>query len=213
MPPSDVHRVFDRFARHYDTDWLQRALYMAVQDRALAELRPLQPASILDAGCGTGIFAGRLTREQSPAFVSGCDLSAGMLAEAAARTRDVAWIRGDAAHFPIRADAMDAVICTQAFHFFDQPSALTEFRRILSPGGHAMIGMVNPKTRAASLGLTKLVAAVSKMRSTWPTCDQLRQLFTEAGFEAVGQHEVRWAFGQLFPLVVTVGRAPTSGKH
>ena len=39
MPDVDVRRLFDRVAHLYDTGWLQRALYVALQDRALAELR------------------------------------------------------------------------------------------------------------------------------------------------------------------------------
>jgi SAM-dependent methyltransferase len=83
MPDVAVHRIFDHLAHLYDAGWLQRALYEAVQDRALAELRRCQPRSVLDVGCGTGIFAARLDRELAPDGVFGCDLSAGMLAEAA----------------------------------------------------------------------------------------------------------------------------------
>src|SRR5688572_17745696 len=39
MADVDVHRIFDRIAHLYDTGWLQRALYAAVQEDALAELR------------------------------------------------------------------------------------------------------------------------------------------------------------------------------
>ncbi len=150
MPDVDVHRIFDRVAHLYDTGWLQRALYAAVQERALAELRAAQPQSILDVGCGTGIFATRLDQELAPGGVVGCDLSAGMLAEAAARGRRVGWVRGDSARLPLRDARFDAVVCTQAFHFFDQPAAWAEFRRVLAPGGHALVGMINPRTEIGS---------------------------------------------------------------
>jgi hypothetical protein len=45
MPNVDVHRIFDRIAHLYDTGWLQRALYAAVQEDGLAELRSFQPRS------------------------------------------------------------------------------------------------------------------------------------------------------------------------
>ncbi len=111
MPDLDVRRIFDRVAHLYDTGWLQRALYVALQDRALAELRTLQPRSVLDVGCGTGIFADRLARELTPAAVAGCDLSAGMLAQAAARGRRVGRVGGDSARLPLRGGAVDAVVC------------------------------------------------------------------------------------------------------
>src|SRR5687768_2114211 len=159
MPDVDVHRLFDRVAHLYDTGWLQRALYAAVQERALAELRSRQPRSVLDVGCGTGIFATRLEQELAPGGVVGCDLSAGMLAEAAGRSRRVGWVRGDSARLPLRSGAFDAVVCTQAFHFFDQPAAWAEFRRVLAPGGHALVGMFHPRTEVGSRRIARWSSA------------------------------------------------------
>ena len=211
MPDLDVHRIFDRVAHLYDTGWLQRAFYVAVQERALLELRALRPGSVLDVGCGTGIFAARLERELAPAGgVAGCDLSAGMLAEAAGRSRRVGWVRGDSAHIPLRNGAVDAVVCTQAFHFFDQPAAWAEFRRVLAPGGHAMVGMVNPATATGSRRFTRLATATSKTRMAWPTRSEMRRLAIDVGFEVTDQHEVDWRFKRIVPLVLTVGRAPSA---
>ena len=208
MPEVDVHRIFDRVAHLYDTGWLQRALYAAAQDRALAELRGRRPGSVLDVGCGTGIFAARLDRELVPGGVIGCDLSAGMLAEAAARSRGVGWVRGDSARLPVRTAGVDAVVCTQAFHFFDQPAAWAEFRRVLTPGGLALVGMMNPKTAAGSRRFEKLTTAATKTRVHWPTGLEMRRLATDAGLDVTGQHEVAWRFARFMPLIVTVGRAP-----
>ena len=208
MADVDVHRIFDRIAHLYDTGWLQRALYAAVQEDALAELRALQPRSALDVGCGTGIFAARLDRELVPGWVTGCDLSGGMLAEAATRSRRVGWVRGDSARLPLRARSVDAVVCTQAFHFFDQPAAWAEFRRVLNPGGHALVGMINPSTVAAARRLTRLSAAAARTRVNWPTGPEMRRLAVAAGFDVIAQRDVRWRFQRIVPLVLTVGRTP-----
>ena len=210
MPQVDVHRIFDRAARIYDTGWLQRALYVAVQDRALTELRAQNPGSVLDVGCGTGIFAARLDRELVPGGVAGCDLSGGMLAEAAARSRRVGWVRGDSARLPIRSGGVEAVVCTQAFHFFDQPAAWAEFRRVLAPGGLALVGMMNPKTEAAGRRFNRVTSATAKTRVNWPTAPAMRRLATDAGFEVEAQHEVAWRFRRVAPLILTVGRAPAA---
>jgi ubiquinone/menaquinone biosynthesis C-methylase UbiE len=207
MADVDVLRIFDRVAHLYDTGWVQRALYSAVQDRALTELRAWRPGAVLDVGCGTGIFADRLDRELAPGGVTGCDLSAGMLAEAAARSRRVAWVRGDSARLPFRPGAFDAVVSTQAFHFFDQPQAWAEFQRVLAPGGHALVGMVHPRTAIGSQRFSRLSSAGSKTRVAFPTAAEMRRLATAAGFEVIAQPPVGWRFRRILPLVLTIGRA------
>ncbi|HEV8624315.1 MAG TPA: methyltransferase domain-containing protein [Acidimicrobiia bacterium] len=207
MPDVDVHRIFDRVAHLYDTGWVQRALYAPVQDRALAELRAWRPGSVLDVGCGTGIFADRLDRELAPGGVAGCDLSAGMLAEAATRSRRVALVRGDSARLPFRPGAFDGVVCTQAFHFFDQPQAWAEFHRVLAPGGHALVGMIHPRTAIGSRRFSRLSSAGLKTEVTFPTAAEMRRLATAAGFEVIAQAHVGWRFRRIVPLVLTIGRA------
>jgi ubiquinone/menaquinone biosynthesis C-methylase UbiE len=207
MPDVDVHRLFDRVAHLYDTAWLQRALYAAVQEQALAELRSRQPRSVLDVGCGTGIFPSRLEEKRAPGGVVGCDRWAGMRAEAAARSRRVGWVRGDSARLPVRAGAFDAVVCTQAFHFFDQPAAWAEFRRVLASGGHALVGMINPRTEIGSRRFARWSSAASKTPVNMPTRPKMRQLAVGAGLEVVAQHEVEWRFRAVVPLVLTVARA------
>ena len=207
MPAVDVSRLFDRVAHLYDTAWLQRALYTALQDRALTELRGRRPDAVLDVGCGTGIFADRLDRQLAPGAVAGCDMSAGMLGEAAARSRRVGWVRGDSARLPFRPGAFDAVVCTMAFHFFDQPQAWAEFHRVLAPGGHALVGMVHPRTPTGSDRLSRITSAASKTKMFFPTAPDMRRLATAAGFDVVDQPQVDWRFHRMMPLHLTIARA------
>ena len=206
MPELDVHRLFDRVAHLYDTDWVQRALYMALQDGALAELEAWWPESVLDVGCGTGIFADRLDRELAPGGVTGCDLSAGMLAQAALRSRRVRWVRGDSAALPFRPGAFDALVSTFAFHFFDQPAAWRDFHRVLAPGGHAVVGTIHPRTEVGSHRFSHLTSAGLRTPVRWPTAPAMRQMATDAGFEVVAQPVVEWRFHRVLPVLLTVAR-------
>ena len=41
--------------------------------------------------------------------------------------------------------ALDAVVTTSAFHFFDQPAALREFHRVLAPGGLVAVSALSTR--------------------------------------------------------------------
>lgn len=198
-----IRWIFDRFSHVYDTAALQRAVYRPAHDAVVDELRTAAPMWVLDAGCGTGILAGRIGDDVGPARVIGCDLSMGMLRRAAERCPRGAWVQGDALRLPLRDGVVDAVVTTQAFHFLtDRRSALTEFHRVLRGGGLLVIAMVNPRTAIASRVMsgagTHLLGA-----GVWPTRGQLRDDIAASGFEV---REQRGA-GPLGHTVVTVATA------
>jgi ubiquinone/menaquinone biosynthesis C-methylase UbiE len=137
--------LFDAWSRFYDLEWVQRAVYRPEQKAVLAALRDERVRLVLDLGCGTGQLAHRLRLTNAHARVVGCDFSAGMLRAARARDRRVAWVQGDALHLPFARAAFDAVVSTQAFHWFpDQAAALQEIARVLRPGGAFVLTAVRP---------------------------------------------------------------------
>src|SRR5947208_863756 len=59
-------------------------------------------------------------------------------------TAGVGWMQGDALRLPVRDAAVDAVVSTEAFHWFPDPdAALAEFFRVLTPRGRAVVALVN----------------------------------------------------------------------
>jgi len=202
---APVARLFDGLSRLYDSEILQRLIYRPNQDMVLGELRKVAPSRVLDVGCGTGIFATRVNAEIPGCNVLGCDLSEGMLAQARSRSGDISWIQGDATKLPLRDSSVDAVTCTEAFHFFDQPVALAEFHRVLKQEGRIMIAVVNPHT---VLGSRLLKAQVSRAIGTgnWPTRDQMHRMVSEAGFEVVSQRRVGRIASRAIPTVLTVAK-------
>lgn len=200
-------RFFDRWSRVYDDPLAQRLVYRPLHDAVLRALRRQAPGSVLDVGCGTGLFSRRVARELGVATV-GCDYSLGMLQQAAAGTDRVAWVQGDAASLPVADHAVEAVVCTESFHWYpDQPAALSEFARVLTPGGLAYLAMVNPPFEAVSR-TTRRWSRYAGRPLRWPTSGALRTMARRAGLTVVHQGPVtRVVSAPLLPAVLTVVRA------
>jgi ubiquinone/menaquinone biosynthesis C-methylase UbiE len=203
--PRPKRRFFDLWSRVYDVPAVQRAIYRPVHDAVVKRLRVVKPALVLDVGCGTGILSTRV-RDDLGSAVVGIDFSAGMLEQAAARTRDVAWVHGDAMHLPFRDGSVDAVLSTESFHWFPDPAAaLGEFARVLRPGATLLVALVNTRTEPGSRVLETGSRTLGQP-AHWPTRAEMRQRVESAGFEVVEQHRVTRVGGLLIPTVMTVGR-------
>lgn len=99
-------------------------------------------ALLVDVGCGTGIstrlFAARGVR------VIGIDPNDDMRARAEAAAAPAGatapeYRKGTAEATGLPDGCAAAVLAAQAFHWFDAPAALREFRRVLRPGGHVAL--------------------------------------------------------------------------
>ncbi len=206
----DAPRVFNpaitRFwsfaAPAYDAQTLQDWVYRPAQDEMISLLKAHGARRAADIACGTGILASRIAREVDAEEVYGVDFSEGMLAQARRRSDEVRWITAPAEQLPFEDETLDAVVTTSAFHFFNQPAALREFRRVLAPGGLAAVATFSPYQ---PLPLHWLSASrFNPVHS--PSPDAMRKLFTDAGFALHDQHRVRrpvWT--RLLSDLITVG--------
>jgi ubiquinone/menaquinone biosynthesis C-methylase UbiE len=199
---------FDVWSRFYDLAPVQAAIYHPVHDAVVDELRAHPARRLLDVGCGTGDLTARLRTELQADLVAGCDFSGGMLEQAAARTRAVRWLQADASRLPVRDASFQAVVSTEAFHWFPDPDlALREFRRILTPGGRVVIALVNTRTQTMS----RLAHAGSQalgQPARWPTRAEMADRLRRAGFTVERQARVFRLAGLLIPTIVTVGVTP-----
>ena len=205
MPPRGPHRLFfDLWSTVYDAPAVQRLTYRPVQDAVLRALRKAPPARILDVGCGTGRLTTRLARELPASRVVGCDFSRGMLRHAYANGSALAWVQGDAQRLPFADGSFDAVVSTEAFHWFPDPgSALAAFHRVLAPRGRLLIAFVNPSFDALSRA-SRVVSRWLGEPLRWPTPEVLRGQIEAAGFEVVSQRRLfRLPAPVLFPPVLT----------
>jgi SAM-dependent methyltransferase len=90
-------------------------------------------ARVADVGAGTG----KLTR----ALVAGgfdvvaVEPLAGLRARLRAEVPGIEPLDGTAEALPLADASVDAVVCADAFHWFDGPRAVAEFARVIRPGG------------------------------------------------------------------------------
>jgi ubiquinone/menaquinone biosynthesis C-methylase UbiE len=184
---ESITRFWSFAAPAYDQPCLQRLVYQPAQDEVIAALRAAGSEHVADIACGTGILASRIANELRPEEVYGVDMSDGMLAQARRRSSTVSWKRGPAEQLPFADEFLDAVVTTSAFHFFDQPAALREFHRVLAPGGLVAVATISPRQVLP----VQLFAAGAWAPSHTPPAEEMRKLFTDAGFAVGDQHRVR----------------------
>ncbi len=207
VPRRNLNEAVTKFwslaAPVYDLPAMQRLTYRPPQDEVLTLLRDHKSRKIADIACGTGILADRIQRELRPEEIYGVDMSAGMLAQARARSSSVQWLTAPAEQLPFDDGALDAVVTTSAFHFFDQPAALREFHRVLAAGGVAAVATIGPRQ---PLLLARLIDT-TRSPSHNPAPDEMRTLFEDAGFTVSDQHRVRRPFWTQFAVadLITIG--------
>lgn len=167
--------------------WAEELLRRAVLRRGEA---------VLDVACGTGIVA-RMASEAvgEGARVTGADINGGMLAVAARIAPEIEWVNASADALPFGDASFDAVFCQQGLQFFpDKAGALSEFRRVLRPGGRAVLCVareleVNPLMSSQVAALTRHFGedSAKSIRAVcgFPDADVIEGLFHKAGFGEV----------------------------
>jgi SAM-dependent methyltransferase len=143
---ESASRGFEREAQAYERG---RPAYPAGAIDWLSAQLGLGPGkTVLDVGAGTG----KLTRllSASGATVIAVEPVAAMRALLERMLPHVEALEGTAEALPIGVSTVDAVVVGQAFHWFDAPAALSEFHRVLRPGGR--LGLVwNVRDRRQAL--------------------------------------------------------------
>jgi SAM-dependent methyltransferase len=107
---------------------------------------PAPGDTIVDVGCGNGMYLAELAGHGFGGRVLGVDLSFGMLAAArhrlATAEHPAALANADATALPLRDGAADLTFAMHMlYHVPDPADALRELRRVTRPGGRAIIGL------------------------------------------------------------------------
>jgi SAM-dependent methyltransferase len=168
--PTDLRPFYGEFAWAYD-DLVDRpvAEECAGMVAALAR-RGIGPgASLLDAGCGTGRYAGELARRGF--VVTGVDRAPALLAEARRRPREtgarVRFERGDLLALPAGSD-YDAIVCRGVLNDLVEPAERARvfgvFAGALRPRGALLLDVRDWEATAAR----KTAEAVTEKRVSTP---------------------------------------------
>jgi malonyl-CoA O-methyltransferase len=149
LDKEKARRSFGRAAAAYDdTAVLQHEIGRRMLQR-LDTMR-IDPAVILDIGCGTGVATDALLRRYPGAQVIALDFALPMLARARRRGR---WLRrprcvcGDLDQLPVADASVDLVFANAALQWSTRPqAAFADIARILRPGGLLMFSSFGPDT-------------------------------------------------------------------
>ncbi len=192
----------DDAATQQAVEWLEaqsvHPFLRDVAERSLARLALGPGESVLDVGCGTGVFLPGLAAIVGPTGrVVGLDHSAAFLEEARRRLADatiadrVELVEGDVHQLPFANGTFDAVHCERVLMHVEDPSlALREMRRVVRPGGRVLVAevyasaarMAHPDPEAERQISAELVSGI---RNTSMGI-ALRGLMVEAGFTDIG---------------------------
>jgi ubiquinone/menaquinone biosynthesis C-methylase UbiE len=175
------------FARLQRTSW-----YASMLDDWIEALGPQPGCSVLEVGCGPGVFSQRLAKQSLS--VTGVDYSHAMIASAkrlASTGLDLSFEQGDAHALGYAQGRFDYVIGASLINVIDSPiRALEEMQRVTAPHGSVSFLVPSTSMNAASAQAfvreRKLRGFASSAMRTWASlapkmsAEQLASLFARA---------------------------------
>lgn len=181
----EIQRSFSRAAAHYDEHaWLQWEIGQRLLQQA--QLDQLQPAMIVDAGCGTGRLTAVLKQRWPKARVMGVDSAPGMVSAAARRhqhwRRRFEVVQADLASPPVADREVDLLVCNLALQWCeDLPAVFNAWRRIMKPGGLVLFATFGPDT-------------LHELRTAWAAVDQRPHISPFPDLHQVGDYLMNSGF-------------------
>ncbi|WP_037973377.1 class I SAM-dependent methyltransferase [Streptomyces sp. NRRL WC-3742] len=156
---------------------------------AFAELVGEQPRPVADLGCGPGRVTAYLAR-LGVRGAYGVDVSGGMVATARRLHPELRFVQGDMAALDEPDGALGGILAWYSVHHTpadELPALLAEFRRVLAPGGHLLLG------GHVGEGVRRPTEAYGGNPVSYAShlvpADHLAELLAGAGFTVAGRME------------------------
>jgi ubiquinone/menaquinone biosynthesis C-methylase UbiE len=207
MADSKVKEQYDRLAASYDERW--RAYVSGTLGFLRGRLRLSGGERVLDVACGTGELERMLISVHPGLNITGVDISENMLSvarEKLAAHESVGFRRGGAEELPFPSGTFDVVVTANSFHYFDNPTvALLEMRRVLRPGGRAVVldwCRDFLACRACDLALKALDPAYKQCYDQ----RELRSMMRAAGLRVEDERRIRTRI--VWGMMVATGVSP-----
>jgi ubiquinone/menaquinone biosynthesis C-methylase UbiE len=203
-----AHDQFEARSGGYQGGLAQRLFCRPTSTILLHNLPIQRDLCVLDVGCGTGQLIVDIARHLPDARLVGLDLSAGMV-NAARSHCNVAGVaatiqQGVSNQLPYDDACFDLVVCTHSFHHYpDQDRVISEFVRVLAPGGWAMILDGDPRP---IWGYLLFSVIIPWFEGEVHHCSkaEMKASFTRNGLSNIRQ------FRRYFwsPVLLTIGQRP-----
>jgi ubiquinone/menaquinone biosynthesis C-methylase UbiE len=206
-------REFSRWSVDYDRSILQWLLFGPAHRAIITRLKTVsgdRPTTILDVGCGTGVFADRIAAALPRSTICGIDLVAGMLAGGNKRWQALdhraAPVQGDSERLPFLDETFDVVTCANSFHHYPhQARAVAEMYRVLKPGGRLFL-LDGCRDSLWGWFIYDVCVAMVEGDVRHASARSVRDLFRGAGFAQMNQT----FYHRPAPFLLTEGVAPAS---
>ncbi|MGF1482547.1 MAG: class I SAM-dependent methyltransferase [Cyanophyceae cyanobacterium] len=204
MVQAKVRQQYNQKAAVYDRRW---SCYVASTLSFLKSWSAISPADVvLDVACGTGEFERLLLSHHPEQQMVGVDISENMLREARQKLPGAAPVSfrvASVTELPLSDRCFDVVVCASSFHYFEKPTiALAEIKRVLKPGGRAIV-----LDWCRDYFICQLcdfwLRLVDPAHRQCYTQAELHALLTAASFE-ICRH-TRFRFGVVWGLMVAEG--------
>lgn len=179
---------------------------LAVRQRfalEMVECAVPRASKVLDVGCGTGEMAATLMH--SGYEVWGLDIAEPMIRHARHRCASNQFHVGDIERLPFADNTFDAVVCLGIIEYLDSDErALREIRRILKPGGSAVLSASNAISPLHLIDRILVVLTGPARRLYYLVKNRPRSTpdpFRQLSAKVVGRRNYRWKWLQLLRSV------------